>query len=195
MEEEGIDPSVMGSLNGQPQQPAPQPQAQPKQQAQQSFGPLGKAMQTYLMDTYVIGATGGDVVRSGLEASYNSYAGIMEGVMGKNIPAARQERTQWKEAAEGTLAFNKSRIEEYSKIWSGDGPMEDKLAQLNEISMGHYQDRIMGGLAQEQNITAIGRFLDMLTEQQQKAEAATMQLEKQFAQIEAKVPGGNPPMQ
>lgn len=188
-----IDPAALGALNGQPQQQQPKPQA--SQQQGGSFGPLGKGLQQWMMDAHAIGATGGDVVRSGLEAAYGSVTAMVNGVMQNNIEGAREARTRWKETAEGTLAFNGSRLGEYSKIWSGKEPMEEKLGLLNEIATGHYQDRLMAGLAQEQNITAIGRYLDVLGQQQQKAEQATKQLEALIAGIEARVPQSTNRMQ
>lgn len=187
--ENETDPMAIGALNGQPQQPKPQAQQQGKPQQQQGggVGALGQGLQQWMMDAHAIGATGGDIVRSGLEASYNDVAAMVNGAMKQDMKAATEARSRWKESAEGTLAFNSSRLGEYSKIWGGKEPMEEKLALLNEMAAGHYQDNLMAGLAQQQNVTAIGRYIDVLNQQQQKATQATKQLEGMFAQIEAKL--------
>lgn len=193
--ENETDPLAMGALNGQPAQPPQQPQQQPDQQAQKKMGPLGKAMEEWMKESYTMGMTGGHVVQSGLASANNSYSDLITSVMSQNISKARESRTKWKEAAEGTLAFNASRLHEYGQIWTGKEPIEDKMGMLREIAGGHYQDTLMAGLAEQNNITAIGRYLDILAQQQQKAEAATKMLEQQFAGIEAKVPMDSGPMQ
>lgn len=180
-----LSPNGQAALNGQE-----------PQQEQKKPDYLAILTMSWLKSANNLSAFMGNVGRVGVTNAVNAMTQALKAAQAKNIPGMMQAADIWRDNAQGVVEFNQTRLDEYMNIWSSDEPMQTKLMNFQNVALGKYQDNIAAGLAEQQNVTALGRYLDAMTQMQYEAALTTRMASKAvdvLHQQAGKMSGANGP--